>query len=134
MTYLCLHVAPGPVSALTAGPEFVSVLISWGAPQEPNGLIIAYEVTYRVDSGVVRTNTTDVGTTSLETSLLAPLTTVSNISVTAYTSVGPGEVTTHDSVVIPIIIISAAGGGTIFAIALLCVIVSVVCVTCRSRR
>ena len=92
---------PGPVSALTAGPEFVSVLISWGAPQEPNGLIIAYEVTYRVASGdVVRTNTTDVGT-SLEIPSLAPLTTVSDISVTAYTSVGPGEVTTHDSVVTP---------------------------------
>ena len=122
------------MSNLTAGPEFVFVLISWHAPQEPNGLIVAYEVTYRVASGdLVRTNTSDVET-SYETSFLAALTNVSDISVTAYTSVGPGKVTTHDSVVIPIAVISAAGGGTIFAIALLCVIVSIVCLACRSRR
>ena len=93
--------APGPVSDLTAGPVFVSVLISWSAPQEPTGLIIAYEITYRVASDdLVRTNTTDLGT-SLEIPSLAPLTTVSNISVAAYTSASRGEVTTHDSVVTP---------------------------------
>ena len=89
------------MSDLTAGPVLVCVLISWSAPQEPNGRIIAYEVTYRVSSDdLVRANTTDLGT-SLEIPSLAPLTTVSNISVAAYTSVGRGEVTTHDNVMTP---------------------------------
>ena len=89
------------MSDLTAGPVFVSVLISWSAPQEPNGRIIAYEVTYRVASDdVVMRNNTELET-SLEIPSLAPLTTVSDISVAAYTSVGRGEVTTHDNVTIP---------------------------------
>ena len=89
------------MSDLTTSLESDSVLISWSAPQEPNGLIIAYEVTYRVaSSDIVRTRTTDLGT-SFEILSLTPLTTVSDMSVAAYTSVGQGKVTTHDSVVTP---------------------------------
>ena len=39
--------APGPVSALMAQPIFASIVLTWSAPQEPNGVLISYEVTYR---------------------------------------------------------------------------------------
>ena len=62
----------------------------WSAPQEPNGVIISYEVTYRVSDGnLVTTNTTDLSTT-FTISSLTPGTNVTEISVSAYTSVGRG--------------------------------------------
>ena len=64
--------------------------LTWSAPQEPNGVIISYEVTYRVTgSNLITTNTTDLSTT-FSISSLTPQTTVSNISVSAYTSAGQG--------------------------------------------
>ena len=82
---------PGPVSNLTVQPKFTSIDLTWSAPQEPNGVIISYEVTYRVTgSNLNTTNTTDLNTT-FSISSLTPQTTVSNISVSAYTSIGPGE-------------------------------------------
>ena len=75
---------------LTALPKFTSIDLTWSAPQEPNGVIISYEVTYRVTgSNLVTTNTTNLSTT-FSISSLTPQTTVSNISVSAYTSIGPG--------------------------------------------
>ena len=88
------HAVPGPVSDLTALPKFTSIDLTWSSPQEPNGVIISYEVTYRVTgSNLVTTNTTDLSTT-FSISSLTPRTTVSNISVSAYTSIGRGEATT----------------------------------------
>ena len=85
---------PSPVSDLTAHPKFTSIDLTWSAPQEPNGVIISYEVTYRVTgSNINTTNTTDLGAT-FSISSLTPQTTVSNISVSAYTSIGPGEAAT----------------------------------------
>ena len=81
------------MSDLTALPRFTSIDLTWSAPQEPNGVIISYEVTYRVtESNLVTTNTTDSSTT-FSISSLTPQTTVSNISVSAYTSIGRGEAT-----------------------------------------
>ena len=89
-----LPTVPGPVSDLTDLPKFTSIDLTWSAPQEPNGVIISYEVTYRVTEGnLVTTNTTDLSTT-FRISSLTPQTTVSNISVSAYTSIGPGEAAT----------------------------------------
>ena len=90
------HSVPGPVSDLTALPKFTSIDLTWSAPQEPNGVIISYEVTYRVTgSNLVTTNTTDLSTT-FSISSLTPQTTciVSNISVSVYTSIGRGKATT----------------------------------------
>ena len=82
------------MSDLTALPETTSIDLTWSAPQEPNGVIISYEVNYRVSGGnLVTTNTTDLSTT-FSISPLTPQTTVSNISVSAYTSIGPGEAAT----------------------------------------
>ena len=94
-------VAPGPVFNLTTGPKFISVILEWGIPREPNGIIIAYEVTYRVgNTDRVTVNTTDLHT-RLEIPDVPTQTTVSEITVTAYTSVGRGEESTHPDVVTP---------------------------------
>ena len=80
---------PGVVSDLTSQPKFTSVVLTWSAPQEPNGVIISYEVTYRVSDGnLVITNTTDLRFTIPS---LTPGTNVTEISVSAYTSVGRGD-------------------------------------------
>ena len=91
-------VAPGPVFNLTAGPKFISVILEWEPPQEPNGIIIAYEVTYRVGSTRITVNTTDLNTRE-QISDVPTNTTVSDITVTAYTSVGRGEERAHPDVV-----------------------------------
>ena len=84
-----LHTVPGVVSDLTGEPKFTSIVLTWSAPQEPNGVIISYEVTYRVcDGNLVATNTTDLRFTILS---LTPGTNVTEISVSAYTSVGRGD-------------------------------------------
>ena len=68
--------------------RFTSVVITWSPPQEPNGVIIAYEVTYYVHGRLSIENTTNIATT-LTLNLAKNV--VSNISVRAYTSVGPGR-------------------------------------------
>ena len=92
MFTLFSHVAPGPVSALMAQPMSTSIVLTWSAPQEPNGVIISYEVTYRVNDGdPVTTNTTSDLSTTFTIPSLTLHTRVSNISVSAYTSIGRGE-------------------------------------------
>ena len=82
------------MSNLIGLSKFTSIDLTWSAPQETNGVIISYEVTYRVTgSNLVTTNTTDLSAT-FSISLLTPQTTVSNISVSAYTSIGRGEAAT----------------------------------------
>ena len=105
--YFQLHVlnyviplVPGVVSSLMVEPRLTSIVITWRPPQDPNGVIIAYEVTYRVnDSNPTTINTTDISTTRILE--LALNTRVSGISVRAYTSIGPGNVTTHPDVSTP---------------------------------
>ena len=77
------------MSDLTGQPKFTSIVLTWSAPQEPNGVIISYEVTYRVSYVyLVATNTTDL---RLTIPSLTPGTNVTEISVSAYTSVGRGD-------------------------------------------
>ena len=84
-----LLLVPGVVSDLIGQPKFTSTVLTWSAPQEPNGDIISYEVTYRVSDGnLVTTNTTDLRFTIPS---LTPGTNVTDISVSAYTSVGRGD-------------------------------------------
>ena len=86
---------PGVVSDLTGQPKFTSIVLTWSPPQEPNGVIISYEVTYRANGGNLTTTNTELSTTFTIPSL-TPGTNVTEISVSAYTSVGRGE-----SVLIP---------------------------------
>ena len=84
-----IYTVPGIVSDLTGQPKFTSIVLTWSTPREPNGVIISYEVIYRVSDGnLVTTNTTDLAFTI---SSLTPGTNVTEISVSAYTSVGRGD-------------------------------------------
>ena len=74
-----------------ANAMFNSIVLTWSVPEEPNGVILSYQVTFTVNgSAPVSTNTT-ASSTTFTISSLPPLTSVSNISVTAYTRVGEGE-------------------------------------------
>ena len=75
---LILATAPGPVSALMAQQKSTSIVLTWSAPQEPNGVIISYEATYRVNDITIVTNTT-ASSTTFTISSLTPQTTVSKI-------------------------------------------------------
>ena len=73
---------------ITGQPKFTSIVLTWSAPLEPNGVIISYEVTYRdIDGNLVTTNIIDLSTTFTIPSL-TPGTNVTDISVNAFTSVG----------------------------------------------
>ena len=96
-------IVPGAVSGLEAEAQFASVLFTWDppSPEESNGIIIAYEFSYRVNNtqSSERVNFTnpDINTFIIS---LTPNTTVSEISVQAYTIVGPGQTTTTEDVFI----------------------------------
>ena len=84
-----ISAVPGVVSDLTCQSKFTSIVLTWSTPREPNRVIISYEVTYRVSDGnLVTTNTTDLRFTIPS---LTSGTNVTEISVSAYTSVGRGD-------------------------------------------
>ncbi len=81
--------APGSVLNLTSSDKFTSIVLNWNTPDEPNGIIIRYEVTYRIGGGNLQT--VDAGLNTVFTfSPLETGTRVSDVSVSAYTSVGRG--------------------------------------------
>ena len=91
--FTCFPLVPYPVGDLFASLNGIEINISWTLPLRPNGVIIAYEVSYRpTDSSDPETR---LNTTDLETSF----TTQSDLeegtefifSVRAYTRVGPGN-------------------------------------------
>ena len=105
MTTLNLFVVPGVVSNFLAEIQFTSVVFNWGpvVPEERNGIIIAYELTYTVNgSNIMMVNFTDVNNiTFTVTRKLDINTNVSDISVRAYTSAGPGNAATTSNILIP---------------------------------
>ena len=84
---------PGPVGAIMASPSQSQVSLSWDPPLMPNGIIIAYEVSYRP------TASSEPETRVNTTTLVTHFTTEDNLeedtefffSVRAYTRVGPGN-------------------------------------------
>ena len=69
--------------------KFTFIRLTWALPANPNGIIIGYEITYRVNgSAPVAVNETRTAMYTITD--LNPQTRVS-ASVRAYTSVGPGE-------------------------------------------
>ena len=88
-----LFSVPGPVVIISSISCSLKVSISWTPPHTPNGVIIAYEVSYRPrDSSqtVTRLNTTDLAT-SFTTQSDLEVGTEFIFTVTAYTRVGPGD-------------------------------------------
>ena len=78
--------------------KFTSVVFSWSPPQEPNGVIIAYVVSYRSDN---QDHSISVDAIVFTSPALLPNTQISNISVRAFTNRGPGASTMWPNVVIP---------------------------------
>ena len=89
------------MSDLDANPEADSVVLTWSVPQEPNGIIIAYEVTYSINGSDITVVNSTNGASTLTIPSLPPNTNISSISVSAYTSIGRGESVSHDDVVTP---------------------------------
>ena len=87
---LKIDAVPGAVSNLMGARSSTSVVLTWSAPQEPNGVIISYEVTYRVNGTLFTANTTNLTFTITS---LTPGSSVTDISVSAYTSMGRGKST-----------------------------------------
>lgn len=83
-----------------AATRYTSVLLTWSTPSQLNGVIISYEVTYRINSSnSIVANSTGVSTT-FTISSLTPLTRVSGISVSAYTRIGRGDATTISDLIL----------------------------------
>ncbi len=81
--------APGPVLNLENNIKLTSIVLTWDPPDEPNGIIIRYEVTYRISDGNIQTLNTGLNTAFIITPLETG-TRVFDVSVSAYTSVGRG--------------------------------------------
>ena len=68
--------------------RFTSIVLTWDPPNV-HGIIIRYEVTYRISDGNIKTFNTGLNT-AFKISPLETGTRVSDVSVSAYTSVGRG--------------------------------------------
>ena len=88
------------VSSFRAETALISIVFDWDPPRDPNGILIVYELSYRVNGSRFTMSFTNVSTTVF-TLELAPSTRVSDISVRAYTSTGPGPLITVEGVIIP---------------------------------
>ena len=95
-TAFCLPPAPGPVVITSSSPSFFKISITWDPPEIHNGIIIAYEVSYRPASApqtITTMNTTDLDT-SFPTEGRLELGTAYIFTVTAFTGAGRGEIAT----------------------------------------
>ena len=89
----CLPPGPGPVVITSSSPSFFEISITWDPPEIRNGIIIAYEVSYRRASApqtITTMNTTDLDT-SFTTQGRLELGTAYIFTVTAFTGAGRGE-------------------------------------------
>ena len=91
---LRLSPVPGPVSAISSVPSFLMITITWEEPEMPNGIITKYEVVYgpRDSPQSSRTENVTTGTTFTTPDDLERGTEYT-FTVTAHTSVGPGDST-----------------------------------------
>ena len=93
-TVFCLPSAPGPVVITSSSPFFFKISITWDPPELRDGIIIAYEVSYRPASDpqtITTMNTTDLDTSFTTTQRSLEIGTVYIFTVTAFTGAGRGE-------------------------------------------
>ena len=81
------------MSPLRSKVRFTSVDITWDRPRQPNGIILRYEIIYRVNDNTSpitesTTNPNDIITFKIPALTLG---TRVSVSVSAYTSVGQGS-------------------------------------------
>ena len=89
----CLPPVPGPVVNTSSSSSFFKISITWDPPEIRNGIIIAYEVSYRPASApqiITTMNTTDLDT-SFTTEGQLEVGTAYIFTVTAFTGAGRGE-------------------------------------------
>ena len=86
---------PGPVVNTSSSSSFFKISITWDPPEIRNGIIIAYEVSYRPASAPAPQTITTINTTDLDTSFTnqgqLEVGTAYIFTVTAFTGVGRGE-------------------------------------------
>ena len=75
---------------IQSGAEVQLINITWNIPTVPNGVIIIYEILYRVSMSNGSYNMTNTTNTQYSIGGLLPNTNYT-IAVRAYTSVGPGN-------------------------------------------
>ena len=92
--------APGPVSNLIINVTLTSVNLFWSPPEQHNGILTHYEVTYRLNGSneVINVSSESLSPTFTIQSL-TPETGVVDISVSAYTSAGQGPPVMRPNVV-----------------------------------
>lgn len=91
---------PGPISGLTGDATFFTIDLMWSPPANPNGIIVDYNIQYRinesssviVDSVAATSNPQNYSIANLPRATL-----VSDISISASTSVGRGPSTTFSA-------------------------------------
>ena len=81
-------------------PTLTTVVLTWSPPQQRNGIIAQYTVTFRVNgSAPVTRDINDPGATTFTITSLFPQTVISDITVRASTGAGLGtEITLEDVV------------------------------------
>jgi hypothetical protein len=138
-----LEDVPGPVGAVTASPSPSQVTLTWEPPLMPNGIIIAYEVSYR------QTASSEPETRVNSSALATNFTTESNLeeatefifSVRAYTRVGPGNATslTVDTLSVsstpinPLYYFIIAIASSVTVVVLVCILIIFVCI-CKKKQ
>ena len=81
----------------SSSPSFFKISITWDPPEIRDGIIIAYEVSYRPASDpqtITTENTTDLDTSFTTTQRSLELGTMYIFTVTAFTGAGHGEIAT----------------------------------------
>ena len=85
---------PGPVDLLRALPRFYSVVVTWRAPEQRNGVILGYKLTYSINFTNFVTKNIEVDDYRHHAGVryvipsLTPGTEVGAISVAAYNGIG----------------------------------------------
>ena len=94
---------PGPVIDLTVFVTFTTIELSWSPPAVPNGIITSYDVMFRENNDTNFSNdsiTATFGRHSFSISDLTAQTTISDITVSARTRIGPGPSTYFSNIII----------------------------------
>ena len=88
------------VANFQAEAEGITVVFSWDPPSEPNGIIIAYQLIYRINGSALLINRTNPNVTTLNLELDLS-TNVTDISIRAFTRAGAGSIAMTGDVTIP---------------------------------
>ena len=76
------------MNQLNVTPSLTTLQLVWSPPEEPNGVIISYEISYQTESRVMVANTSHLQR-QYTVEHLRPWTTL-DVSVSAYTRLGKG--------------------------------------------